>query len=249
MAIKGKAKGRSRRVVAAPPPPPLYVRKKPLFVRRWFLSLVAAAALGGILAAVLTSMASDHRKALRDRTASAVTQFATAVEGTFPPAPDSQPLPPTGYVIYPTVVTDLDKVAKGDKDIDGSEKGASLKSSAKASADAVAKINVQRIIPEEANVSEAPGLSGPGATRLVLLESKFLIEQAFRMFQDVGALMAQADGLEGKDRTALVDQAKEVAARAQTVFRRGYQKIQTLRATLGTIDLNSGPDTGGLGGA
>lgn len=250
MAIKGKTKGRSRRVVAAPPKPTVYVRKKPLFARRWFLALIGALAVAGILFGVFTSIASSNRKKLHDRTASAVTQFATAVEGVFPPSPDSQALPPTGYVMYPTITDDLDKVAKGSKDVDGAKKGASLAESAKASGDAIAKIDVQKIIPAEANVSEARGLRGPGATRLVLIEARYLIQQSFRTFAEVGGLMAQADGLEGKARTKLIDRAKALAAQAQDLFRRGYQKIQTLRAELGTIERNPFPTAGGgLGGA
>src|SRR5947207_3447817 len=139
MAIKGKTKGRSRRVVAAPPRPPMYVRKKPIVRRPWFL----------------------------------------------------------------------------------------------------------------ANVSEGPGLKGPGATRLVLVESQYLINQSFLVFQNVGQLMSQAATLHGKARTDLVDQAKALATSAQNLFRRGYQKIQTLRSELGTIPLNSfAPSSGGgLGGA
>jgi hypothetical protein len=250
MAIKGKTKGRSRRVVAAPPRPTVYVRKKPLFARPWFLALLAALAIGGILTGVLTSMASSNRKELHDRTASAVTQFATAVEGVFPPAPDSQALPPTGYAMYPTLADDLDKVAKGDKEVDGAKKGASLAESAKASGDAIAKLNVQRIVPADANVSEGPGLRGPGATRLVLIESRFLIEQAFRIYEQIGGLMAQAAGLEGKARTGVIDRANALTTQAGRVFRQGYQKIQTLRAELGILERNPFPTAGGgLGGA
>jgi hypothetical protein len=245
MAIKGKAKGRSRRVVAAPPKPPMYVRKKPLVRRPWFLAIVAALAVAGILFAVLTSLSNSHEKALKQRTVDAVNRYATAVEGTFPPAPDSQALPPTGIAIYPTLASDLDAVAKGSKKVDGVTKGKSLVTSATNSGDAIAKIRVRDLIPEEANVGEAPGASGPGATRVVLIESQFLLEQSFRIFERVGGLMAQAATLHGDARKAVIDEAKGLATTGQTIFRRGYQKLQTLRAELGTLPQTGFQNPGG----
>jgi hypothetical protein len=250
MAIKGKAKGRSRRVVAAPPKPPMYVRKKPVVRRPWFVATVVALAVAGILFGVFTSLANSHEKALKQRTSDAVTRFATVIEQTFPPAPDSQALPPTGFAIYPTLGTDLDGVAKGSKDVDGVTKGKSLVTSAKNSGDAIGKVKVRNLIPEDANVGEAPGAKGPGSTRVVLLESQFLLQQSFRIFEQVGGLMAQAATLEGKPRTAVIDEAKALATTAQTLFRRGYQKIQTIRAGLGILQQTGFPSgNGGLGGA
>jgi hypothetical protein len=250
MAIKGKAKGRSRRVVAAPPKPPVYVRKKPLFRRRWFLSLIGALAVGGILVGVLTSRASSHRRSVHNRTVAALNQFSSTVEGLFPPSPGSQPLPPTGWSMYPSLSGDLDKVATGEKGFDGVKEGANLVTSAKTSGDAIAKIKVPSLVPIDADVSEGPGLRGKGATRLVLLESKFLIEQSFRVFEQIGGLMLQAAGLEGKARQAVIDEAKDLATTAQSLFRRGFQKIQTLKAELGILERTPFPTAGGgLGGA
>jgi hypothetical protein len=248
MAIKGKAKGRSRRVVAAPPKPPVYVRKPPLVRRPWFLATVAAVAGAGILTAVLTSVSNNHREARKQHAIVAVNTFATQVQNAFPPPPDSQALPPTGYAIYPSLLTDLDSVAKGSKKIDGAAKGKSLEGSAKASGDAIAKINVPKLVPEDADYSEAPGPRGPGATRLVLVESQFLMQQAFGLYQRVGGLMGRAATLEGKARTLLIDQAKGLTTSAQNLFRRGFQKIQTLKAALGVLQQNPFPPTG-LGGA
>jgi hypothetical protein len=244
MAIKGKAKGRSRRVVAAPPKPTTYIRKPPIIRRPWFITAVAVAAVAGILSAVLIRISNDHREARRADASTAVTEFARQVEATFPPAPDSQAQAPTGYLIYPSLISDLDNVAKGSKKIDGAAKGTSLETSAKSSGDAIAKINVGKLVPEDADYSEAPGLRGPGATRLVLVESQYLMEQAFVLYQRVGGLMAQAATLEGKARTDLIDEAKNLTTDAQGLFRRGYEKIVTLKGQLGLLQLNSFPGAG-----
>jgi hypothetical protein len=243
MAIKGKSKSRSRRVVAVPPKPPVYVRKKPLFRRTWFLILVAAVAIAGTLTGVFISMANNSRERLQQRTVEAVTTFASQLEQKFPPAPDSQAVSPTGFVIYPALVSDLDAVLQGRKRVngtkfDGEAKAKSLQESAKNSADAIAAINVTKIIPVESEVTEARGARGTGGTRLVMVEAQFLIGQAFELYQNVGSLMERAAGLPRSERRLLIDQAKDLTAQAQTLFNRGYQKITNIRSVLGTITLN-----------
>ncbi len=243
MAIKGKSKGRSRRVVAVPPKPPVYVRKKPLFRRTWFLVIVAALAIAGTLTGVFIAMGNNSRERLQQRTINAMTTFAAQVEGTFPPAPDSQAVPPTGFVVYPALQSDLDAVLQGRKRVNGTEfdgaaKAKSLQESAKASADAIAALNVTKIIPSEAEVTEARGVRGQGGTRLVMVEAQFLIGQAFELYQSVGSLMERAAGLPRGERRPLIDQAKDLTSQAQTLFNRGYQKITNIRSVLGTITLN-----------
>lgn len=248
MAIKGKSKSRSRRVVAVPPKPPVYVRKKPLFRRPWFLIAVAAVVIAGTLTAVFISIGNSNRDKLRQRTVAAVGAFAGRVEQAFPAPPASQPLPPTGYAMFPSLVTDLDGVLQGSKDIDGKAKGQNLQDSAKAAAGAIQAINVTKIIPLEADVTEAPGARGSGGTRPVMLEAQFLIVQAFELYQNVGVLMERAARLPRGERRPLINDAKDLAAQAQILFNRGYQKITTVRAYLEPqLPLNPFPQ-GGLDG-
>jgi hypothetical protein len=248
MAIKGKSKSRSRRVVAVPPKPPVYVRKKPLFRRPWFLIAVAAVVIAGTLTGVFISIGNSNRDKLRQRTIAAVGAFAGRVEQGFPDPPASQPLPPTGYAMFPSLITDLDGVLQGSKDIDGKAKGQNLQDSARAAAEAIQAINVTKIIPLEADVTEAPGARGTGGTRPVMLEAQFLIVQAFGLYQNVGVLMERAARLPRGERTPLINDAKDLAAQAQTLFNRGYQKITTVRAYLEPqLPLNPFPQ-GDLGG-
>jgi hypothetical protein len=243
MAIKGKSKSRSRRVVAVPPKPPVYIRKKPLFRRPWFVIVVVALVVAGTLTGVLIALGNNSEERLQQRTIDAVTTFATQVERKFPPPPDSQAVPPTGYVIYPALLADLDAVLQGKQkvngeDFDGEAKGKSLQESAKASADAIRAINVVKVIPLEAEVTEASGARGPGGTRLVMVEAQFLIGQAFALYQNVGDLMEQAAKLPRDERKPLIDEAKDVAAQAQALFSRGYQKITNIRSALQSVELN-----------
>ena len=251
MAIKGKTKSRSRRVVAIPPKPPVYVRKPPFFRRRAFLVTVAVLVAAGTLTGVLLSLSSSHRKALKSRTLAAYNKLKSDLTSKFPPPPSSQASPPTGYIIYPTLASDLDQTAKGKlKDADATKKAQDLAKGAKASADAIQNLVVTKVIAEEANVGPVASVRGAGATRLELNEGKLLIVQAFRTWESIGHLWEEAVKLQGDDRTAVVDQAKALATQASELFRDGYQKFINVQGQLTTIQPNAFPQApaGGLGG-
>src|SRR5437588_5016112 len=113
MAIKGKTKSRSRRVVAIPPRPPVYVRKPPIWRRRVTWIVLGVLILAGVLPPIFVARAHRHRDHLKAATLAAVKDFKQRLDLTFPPSPDSRPSQPTGYVVYPTLSTDLADVESG----------------------------------------------------------------------------------------------------------------------------------------
>src|SRR5947207_9044543 len=134
MAIKGKTKSRSRRVVAVAPKPPVYVRKPPIWRRPMAWILIAVLVLGGTTVGIMIALSHKHEREIKAQTLAAVNSFESAVDTKFPPAPDSRPSQPTGFVVYPTLGTDLAGVQSGKlKAADAVSKGKSLASSAKAS--------------------------------------------------------------------------------------------------------------------
>ena len=56
MAIKGKTKSRSRRVVAVAPKPPVYVRKPPIWRRPMAWILIAVLVLGGTTVGIMIAL-------------------------------------------------------------------------------------------------------------------------------------------------------------------------------------------------
>jgi hypothetical protein len=246
VAIKGKTRSRSRRVVAVPPRQPVYVRKPPLWKRWWLWAIVAGLAVAAIVLGILVSMSSRHERDFKAREASAVSQFGALVEKQFPPSPDTQPAPPTRVLIYPTLAADLDKVAKGS--LDGTKKGKSLTDSANASADAITAIKIFSIIPEDADASGVPSTHGPGATRITLVDAQWLMAQAFRMYARVGALMQQVDQSSGDQQKALLATAKDLTSEADQVFQRGYQKLVNVRSELGVQGQENFPSAGSAQG-
>jgi hypothetical protein len=245
VAIKGKSRSRSRRVVAIPPRQPVYVRKPPVWRRWWVWAIVGVLVAGGIAAGVLLSLHSKHERDFKAAEASAVTQFGTLVEKQFPPSPDTQPAPPTRVLIYPTLAADLDKVATGK--LDGTKKGKSLVKSANASADAIQAIKIFSIIPEDAEASGVPATHGPGATRVTLVDAQWLMTEGFRLYAQVGALMQEVDQATGEEQRALLATAKDLTSRADLVFQRGYQKLVNVRAELGVQGTINFPSQAGSG--
>jgi hypothetical protein len=203
------------------------------------------------LAVVTTSVRSSNRKGLKNRTLASVNTLQADLEALFPPPPDSQASPPTGFVIYPTLSSDLDSVASGKLvAADATTKGKSLAASAKKSADAIQNLPVTTVIAEEASFGPVASVRGLGATRLELNDGKILITEAFRVWSSIGGLMQEAANLTGKDRQAVVDRAKELANEAATLFRDGYQKFINVKSQLTTLVPNAFPQApgGGLGG-
>jgi hypothetical protein len=253
MAIKGKTKSRSRRVVAIPPRPPVYVRKPPFWRRRAFIVSAAVVVTLGTLTGVLLSLRSSHRKHVRQNTLTALNTLQRQIEGKFPPPPGSQATPPTGYVIYPALSADLANAASGKaKAADLEKKGKDLEKSAKASGDAIDAIVVTKVIPESASVGGVKAVSGLGATRLELNDGKRMIVTAFRIWESIGGLLQEASKLTGDDQKAVITQAQALATQAASVFRDGYQKFINVKGQLTDLgqSLNPFPQApgGGLGG-
>jgi hypothetical protein len=239
MAIKGKTKSRSRRVVAVAPRPPMYVRKPPIWRRRIFLISVGAVVVAGIVTGLVLNIQSNHRKHLKAVTLTAVNQFQAQVEKAFPD--DAQKAPGTStWQLYPSLSKDLADIESGTlSGTDAVSKATNLQQSAKATGDAIEAVKIDGI-PEESNFGEVPSVRGKGATRLVMNDGKALIVQSYRIYGSVGSLMQQAaEATDKATRTALVGDANQLLIQAQTLFSRGFSKITNVQSQLAPPALNS----------
>jgi hypothetical protein len=232
MAIKGKGKTRSRRVIAAPPRPQLVVRKKPIWQRRWVWALVGLAAAAGITTAVLLHIQSTNEKELKAREISAIEAFDEAVVGHLPPG--SSPLGQGSFNVFPTLSTDLSSFAAGKLSTkDATKKADTVISQAKVTVAKIQAIDVTKVIPEDSEVTFPATARGKGATRDFFINVQFLMTQAFGLYQDAAELMKQAATLTGDDRKALITQAQDVANRAATLWGRAESQITSIKSVLG----------------
>src|SRR6266508_1839496 len=115
MAIKGKSKPRSRRVVTPGPRPSYTPVQKPLLARRGFrigvLVVVVAASIGGIWYGLARERTQDRERALAERERTAAITFRGKVQGAIASA--GQPAPPDGFTAFPSLTTDGDGLQKG----------------------------------------------------------------------------------------------------------------------------------------
>jgi hypothetical protein len=114
MAIKGKSKPRSRRVVTPGPRPSYTPVKKPLLARRGFriglLAFVVAASIGGILYGLARERTQDRERTLAERERTAAITFRGKVQGAIASA--GQPAPPDGFTAFPALTTDVEGLQK-----------------------------------------------------------------------------------------------------------------------------------------
>jgi hypothetical protein len=232
MAIKGKRRARGRRVVAAPPRPQLVVRKPPIFRRRWFLITLGVVAIGGILIVVLTSIHSSDVKKLKDREAAAIGTLTQQFVAQFPA--DRQVVPPDLYFFYPTLSDSLDSLGNGKLTAkDANDQAQKLLNSSTKAASGIAKVSVEKLIPATFTVSRVAHAGGKGITRQELLEARFLMQRAFRLYASIPTVMKAAVEAEGAKQKALIDDAKQLGTEAADLFSQGWQIVVAIQTRLG----------------
>ncbi len=232
MAIKGKGKARSRRVVAAPPRPPVYVRKPPFFRRRSTLIVVGALAIIGITFATVQFLQNRSERELRQREAQAIRSFSNRLTAAFPT--DRQVVPPDVYFFYQSFNEELEQIEKGQlSSADAIKRGEEVKKSATAAAGRVQRIETNQLIAADLTVSRDPNVRVEGITRQEVTDAQFLMVRAFRLYAAAGALIEQA-GTVPKDRQAnLSRQAQDLMSQAIDLFSKGYRTVASLKARVG----------------
>lgn len=240
MAIKGKGRTRSRRMVAAPPRPQLVVRKRPFLLRTStrvavLVVVLAAIAFGGL-------RWWDDRQAtnLKNNEIAGIESYTSLVVGHLPL--DRQAQQGTGEVsVFTTLSSALDQIQQGGM------KPAKIRllaknfgADAQKSASGMTSIKTNQIIPDTFEVGVTTQLATPGMTQLTLTDAQGFMADSFKIYVSIGKLMEQAAGTPvGPARTALVAQMKGLEATAADLFNKGYNKLLQLRFTIG-IQVPSG---------
>ena len=232
MAIKGKGKTRSRRVVAAPPRPPLYVRKPPFWRRRSTLAVLAALAVLGTTFVTMQVLQGRSERELRRRETQAIRMFSNRLTAAFPT--DRQVVPPDVYFFYQSFTKDLEQLEKGTlASAAARKKGAEVRSSALAAAGRVEQIAVERLVAADLAVGRDQNIRAEGLTRQELLDAQFLIARAFRMYSAAGALAEEAASAPRAQQAELARRAQGLAGQAIDLFSRGYRTVASLKARVG----------------
>ena len=232
MAIKGKGKTRSRRVVAAPPRPPVYVRRPPFWRRRSTLAVLATLAVAGIAFVTITALQNRSERELRRRETQAIRTFSNRLVAAFPT--DRQVVPPDVYFFYQSFTEELEQMEKGTVSSAEAKKiGSEVKTSATAAAGRIEQLPTQRLIAADLTVSRQNGVRAEGLTRQELTDAQFLIARAFRLYAAAGSLVETAEAAPKDEQAALSRQAQGLMSQAIDLFAKGYRTVASLKARVG----------------
>ena len=243
MAIKGKGKTRSRRVIAAPPRPPVYIRKPPFWRRRSTIVVVAVLAIAGILTGTLKAIHGRNTRELRKRETRAVRTFANRLTAEFPT--DRQFVQPDVYFFYQSVSKDLDSFGKGKGSpaLIGKE-GEQMTKSADAAVTRLGRVSVDRLVPADLTVSHQAGLQAKGLTRQELTQAKSMITQSFQLYALAGTLTKLTAQAPASQRAEMVTEVQNLMGQAVNLFSSGYRVVSGLKNRLGIKTPGTSAPTG-----
>lgn len=233
MAIKGKGKARSRRMVAAPPRPQLVARRKPLWEMWVTWVVVAAVVLAGIGYAVARSVHNRHVRELQTAEVASVQAFARRISGFMPQ--DTTNLPGGGGLqIFSSVSPELTSIQQGKVSAKSvSTYAASVQKAATKAANGLTNLNVIQLVPARYTVGETAQMQTPGLTQLTLLQATQEMAQGFGVFQQVATLMQSAAALPNGQRKVVVASLLSLTSQGQQLFQMGYAKLQQMLSVLG----------------
>jgi hypothetical protein len=216
MAIKGKSKPRSRRVVTPGPRPAYTPVKKPLLARRGFriglLVVVVAASVGGIWYGLARERTQARDQALAERERTAAVTFRGRVQGAIASA--GQPAPPEGFTAFPALTTDVDGLEKGTvkpKTVETDAKVA--RRAAKGAWQAMDRIDVL-------SVTANKGFDAAFVNYFFNAREK--MEDALKLYEHAAVLVQRAAAATGDQRTGLLDGAKGILDVAAGLMNSGY---------------------------
>jgi len=233
MAIKCKAKSRSKKPVAAGPKPAYVAVKTPLIRRRGFwiglAAVVAVASLAGIAYGFAKEQTRSRDEELAKRLRTAATRYQAEVDPIL--AGIGQPSPPSSFTAMSSLTTALGDLQKGtSKPTDAATAAAAAAKQAKTAYAALGAIDVTNII---VNRGFDQGFV------LYMIDSQKQMVAGLKLFEQSANLLAQASGLDGDARAQLLGSTSGVLALADSTFKDGYSDYIQAQSEAGTFQPSS----------
>jgi cation transport regulator ChaC len=233
MAIKGKAKSRSKKTVAAGPKPAYVAVKTPLIRRRGFwiglAAVVAVASVAGIAYGFAKEQTRSRDEELAKRLVTAATRYQSEVDPIL--AGIGSPSPPSNFTAMSSLTTALGDLQKGtSKPTDAATAAAAAAKQAKSAYAALGAIDVTKII---VNQGFDQGFV------LYMIDSQKQMVAGLKLFEQSANLLAQASGLHGDARAQLLDSTSGVLALANSTFNDGYSDYVQAQSEAGTFQPSS----------
>jgi hypothetical protein len=243
VAIKGKSKSRGAKAVTRGPKPAYVPVKTPLLRRRglWMgVGLVlGVAAIAGIAYGVIQERNRDREAAQQLRMATAMDEYAAAVEPVLTTV--GQSLPPTSFDAFPALSTVFEDLAAEDVSEESLQSSsATAESVTQAALDASSRLE---------EVSPTDLVAGRDLTRefvsaVIISHHDFLL--SMDLYREVGLLLSMAvEGASARD--DLVARAQGVHDAAERAFAQAYNGYVEAQVAAGTFAPSPLGPTGGTG--
>ena len=251
MAIKGKGKTRSRRMVAASPRPQIVTRKRPFLLRRstWIVAGIVVLAGAAFLAWHVWSNHQNAQELAKEQ--AALTAFRTQVDAALP-ADHSTPGGEEPAAVFTTLSATLDDATSGKlTPAKIRAAGRSIESDAAKSAKAMEAIKTTSLISGNFSAGPTTAMRTPGLTQLTASNAQQSMVNGLRIYQSIGGLVAAAaDQPVGPKRAAIINEARALSSTAASTFGdNGYSQMIQLEATVGNIAPSTITPPGGTGSA
>jgi len=218
MAIKGRSKPRSRKVVT-PGPRPAYVSvKKPLLARRGvqiaILAVVAVGAAAGIWYGIAKERTEDRARQLQQRKRTTAVTFQGRVEAAIVGV--GQPAPPSGFTAFPALTADVEGLATGDvRPGEAAEDARGFQVTAKDAWQALDEIDLAEMLADK------------GFDRFLVnhfFNAREKMVEALKLYQRAAIMVGQAAEATGTERADLLDSAGGIMDVAASLFNSGYNE-------------------------
>ncbi|HEX9717873.1 MAG TPA: hypothetical protein VGA93_08020 [Actinomycetota bacterium] len=216
MAIKGRSKPRSRKVVT-PGPRPAYVPvKKPLLARRGvriaILAVVAVGAAAGIWYGIAKERSEERARELQQRKRTAAVTFQGKIEAAIVGV--GQPAPPSGFSAFPALTADVEGLSNGDvKPEAAAEAAKGVRTTARGAWQALDEIDLTEMV------------AGKGFDLSLVnyfFNAREKMADALKLYERVAVMVEQAANASGAERADVLDSAKGITDVAASLFNSGY---------------------------
>lgn len=251
MAIKGKARSRTKKAVTRGPKPVYVPVKKPFFARRGVRVTILAVLLAGLAGGLwygFAKQASRNREkeraaratALQAREASTVGQLVSQIDGALGANVGSKLPPGDRFGAFPGLKTSIDDLTAGKgKPADAATSAKAVIAAAPAAYKAIEAIQVAQLL----------GGKGFSADLVVsALDAQTKMGTGLHLYEDAANLLLLAVAAVGEQRTKLLGEASSVLGTATSIFGSGYTDYVNAQATAGIFNPTQPGGTGLPGG-
>jgi len=236
VAIKGKGRTKSRRMVSAPPRPQIVTRKRPFLLRRstW---IVAGIVVLGAIGFWVWHVWNNHQQSQQlAKATSQLAAFRGQVDGALP-ADHSTPGGAEADTVFTTLPASLDKAGSGQLTPQAMRsQGTTVQDDAQKAAGKMAAIKTTSLIDGNLPFGTTTQMKTAGLTQLTANDAQQSMADALRLYAVAGGLLKSAADLpKGPKRTALITQAQSLVTTASSRFATGYNQMLQLEETVGNV--------------